>query len=140
MSNSILKVMIDMTKIHYIANGLAYHNWGHIQYMLDVAKKEKIQLSDTLIMSIGFHDIVYDPKRDDNELKSFNFYFEKFGGVYMVHPQFNDQVCRNILATRSHRPYDDESSIMVDLDLYILSDEWEIYQKYSEDIKKEYSF
>ncbi len=140
MINSVLQVMIDMTKIHYTVNDLPYHNWSHIQYMLDVARKEKIQLTATLIMSIGFHDIVYDPKRDDNELKSYEFYLSKFGSVYWVQSAFNEQVCRNILSTRFHLPWDIESSIMIDLDLYILGDEWEVYQKYSEDIKKEYSF
>jgi predicted metal-dependent HD superfamily phosphohydrolase len=49
-----------------------YHNWSHIEDMIDNIPGN-YKNNKTLILAILFHDIIYDPKREDNEEKSCKF-------------------------------------------------------------------
>lgn len=107
-----------------------YHNWNHIQYMLDLAKKRNI-LTDDLYLAIIFHDIIYDPKAKDNEEKSAELF-------YSLIP--NDQIKLAILETKHHQSSSKLSKMLCDLDLYNLHDDFDIFYNYAMNIFKEYQF
>lgn len=109
-----------------------YHNLSHIGKMISDAMDRKM-LTDDLFLAIVFHDIIYDPKRDDNEKLSaelFNKYFPE-----------NDTVFNAILETKTHNPSSDLSKQLCDLDLSILySNYYEDFIDYENKIFKEYQF
>lgn len=122
----------------------AYHNLRHIAIMLQGAIPFRSQIVDaaTLNMAIFYHDIVYDPLRNDNELQSAIL-------VKKVLTQLNyplakiEQCYQQILATKKHEfnipsPSFD-SQLLIDLDLVILGQPWQQYAIYTQQIRKEYS-
>lgn len=107
-----------------------YHNWDHINYMLTKANELDI-LTDNLLFAIVFHDIIYDLRADDNEEKSvqlFNKYYQ------------NDIIEQAILDTKTHKPTNDISRLLCDLDLDVLYDNYERFVDYENKIFKEYQF
>jgi len=107
-----------------------YHNWNHIQYMLDLAEKRNI-LTDELHLAILFHDIIYDPKAKDNEEKSAELF-------YSLIP--NDQIKEAILETKHHQSSSRLSKNLCELDLYNLYDDFDVFYENSMNIFKEYQF
>lgn len=54
-----------------------YHNLDHIDNLIDEMQKHidfNNQYIDQILLTIIFHDIVYDPHRNDNEIKSAEFF------------------------------------------------------------------
>ena len=84
-----------------------YHNWSHIKSMLHSAKNKNI-LFDDLVLAIAFHDIVYDPKKNDNEEKSAELFYS-----YIK----NKHIKQAILDTKTHKPSNELSKILCELDI-----------------------
>lgn len=91
-----------------------------------------------LILQTFFHDLIYDPKKSDNEEASSKM-FEEY---YKKEDTLRDQVISGILATKSHSlPTKYEiNDLFLDLDLSILGASSEQFKIYEENIRKEYSF
>ncbi len=93
-----------------------YHNWDHIEALMTGAEKCDI-LSDELFLSILFHDVIYDPKTKNNELRSAD-YFKKV----CKHP--NSKLIRKaIMSTKNHVADSDLDKQLIKLDLQILKSE-----------------
>ncbi len=126
----------------YSHKNRAYHNLHHIQSMLQECSKfePELQNPELVKLAIWYHDLIYDAKRKDNELKS----AERAKAVLqLLHLEpTHIQICYDlIMVTKSHQlektsPAD--SKYLVDFDLEVLSRSWEDYQLYSEQIRKEY--
>jgi predicted metal-dependent HD superfamily phosphohydrolase len=118
----------------------AYHNLGHINYLLEEVKKIELADFNTIFLATWFHDAIYEPKRSDNESESAKL-------AVKLLPQLNFpaektvKVEQIILATQAHSPenLDEDGKIFLDLDLSILGADAEIYQNYSQAIRREYS-
>jgi predicted metal-dependent HD superfamily phosphohydrolase len=58
----------------------SYHTQNHLLDLIDQINEQKSKLNqvqyEKLILCALFHDIVYDPKKSDNEEKSANFFIE----------------------------------------------------------------
>jgi pantetheine-phosphate adenylyltransferase len=108
-----------------------YHNWEHIETMLNEAQKMNI-LSDDLFLAIVFHDVIYDPKRNDNE--------ERSAELFHCYIQ-NDAVKQAILETKTHEPSSKLSTQLCDLDLGILyQGDLDKFIEFENKIFKEYQF
>ena len=122
-----------------------YHTLDHISRMLELLKQHNITPNcakyQILILSIFFHDIIYDPKSKSNELDSMQE-FEKF--VQDVPNAFDDEVVAKtkscIKDTIAHQPTIEGFEIFLDFDLEILSAGKADYANYAMNIKKEYHF
>lgn len=119
----------------------AYHDLVHIYRMILGAEPilDKIKDKGIFLMSIFFHDKVYDPRRTDNEEKS------SVSCSAWLHaqnvPAERVQRCEHqILATKSHRvaPGDFDAEVLLDLDLAIFSTLPRRYDRYAAGIHKEY--
>ncbi len=153
---------IESILTHYDEPHRHYHNRKHIEYMFNTAEKEgvKIKEGDPLWYAIVYHDIVYKPTRKDNEEKSANIYKDYFWKLFkkesgkiqfgaFITPNFTLESLpqRLIMLTKTHRIdntmwFDDQLQIaenLIDLDLAILGDTWEVYQEYVYNVRKEYS-
>lgn len=94
---------------------------------------------DVLLFSIFYHDIIYNSKRSDNELKSAQLADDRLAKLGVS----NDQIrkChRQILATKEHNnETESDTNFLVDFDLAILGDGPKIYLEYTKKIRKEYA-
>ena len=119
-----------------------YHTVQHLQECLQWWQRcqEQMQIPAEVALALFYHDIVYDPKRSDNELQSAN--------TMLAHLQphlpsdSTERIYRWILATAHHSspapPTDDDVKWVLDIDLGILSADAERFQEYERQIRMEY--
>jgi predicted metal-dependent HD superfamily phosphohydrolase len=126
----------------YGADGRFYHNLQHIQHALDVAEQLRDVAADftAVQLALWFHDVVYDPRRSDNEAQS-AAYAERVLRPLGVPDALLAKVRDLILATKTHEAADDPDVwVMLDADLAILSAPPAQYDAYARAIRQEYSF
>lgn len=118
-----------------------YHNLLHIENMINelISIKNYITNWDSVLFAAFYHDIVYDTKQYDNELKSAAY-------AHNVLKSFDIQedmilLCENhILATKGHTITGaNDTDLFTDADLSILGQNWQLYSQYSQNIRKEYA-
>ena len=119
-----------------------YHTTQHLQECLLWWQRcqNHMQAPAEVALALFYHDIVYDPKRSDNELQSAN--------TLLAHLQpylpsdSTERIYRWILATAHHSspapPTDDDVKWVLDIDLGILSADAERFQEYERQIRMEY--
>lgn len=134
--DSIFQILVNK----YSEKHRAYHNLSHINYLLEEAANIEFLDFDSIYFAVWFHDAIYEPTKNDNEIESaklavkllseLNFPFDKITKTEKI-----------ILATQRHSAenLDEDGKCFLDLDLSILGANPEIYQKYSEAIRLEYS-
>ena len=119
-----------------------YHNLVHISDMLTLCEQYRSHLEqpEVVATSIWFHDIIYQVDRKDNEKRS-----AERATFYLQHSQLTttevELVHQSILATQYHQlsiAYSD-LAYLLDFDLAVLGRDWDSYQLYSSQIRKEYS-
>jgi predicted metal-dependent HD superfamily phosphohydrolase len=138
--------------VRYNEEQRAYHTLHHIQQLFGQFEQIKPHLNDPDIIALAmyYHDVIYEPTRSDNELKSAEFAVEVLG-----HYLDADQ-CQHIYAlimmTASHEidKIDEWSDIakeknsysdaayLLDMDLSILGASWSAYEKYAKAVRQEY--
>ena len=126
----------------YSSPGRFYHTLEHVEDCLSVFDRVESRAARPaeVELAIWFHDAVYDTRRDDNELKS----AEWAGAVISRAGLGADTAARVsglILATRHHAEVRDaDAQVLVDVDLSILSAEEDVFRRYEENVRKEYSW
>ena len=124
----------------YSTLGRYYHTIAHLDNLLIelLAVKSKISDWQTLIFSIAYHDIVYDPLKNNNEEESAQIAYKRLSGFSV--PDIQKQTCfAQIMATKGHdQSKDTDINFFTDADLAILGSPKEKYREYSELIRKEY--
>ena len=114
-----------------------YHNLEHIRRSL--GHLDRLGWSDDLLEgAIWFHDVIYDPSRNDNETASAHF-FETSTSAW-IDREIQAEITRLILATdlRNPRTSDPLEVLMVDIDQAILGSDTASYETYRHDIRREY--
>jgi predicted metal-dependent HD superfamily phosphohydrolase len=129
-------------KSHYSKSNRHYHNLSHLDNLeLELLPvKDNIRDWQTLVFSIGYHDIIYNIRRNDNEEKSADFAANRLSKLSIS--SFKRQKCLSqIIATKSHMiSDDDDTNYFVDADLSILGANRNEYSRYVKMIRKEYNF
>ena len=126
----------------------------HIHHLIKncIRYSKDIHNVTVILLSIWFHDIIYDPTKHNNEVMSiqvFNVFIEhlmkNFGdNIYkMLTKEMIQKVIDYIDATIKHqikKEYIDDKDIewFLDFDLAILGEQEDIYQLYMKNIRKEY--
>lgn len=122
----------------YSAPSRYYHNLEHLKNMfveLDKVASKVLDL-DTLFFAVFYHDIIYQPTKNNNEHKSALLF-----GKRISETTFNNlSACKaQIEATKEHKPStENDTNILLDLDLSILGKSPQEYKTYRENIRKEY--
>lgn len=148
--NRLRKYCSDKTKIDqifeflvekYSENHRAYHNLSHINYLLREANKIEFEYFDSVYFAIWFHDVIYEPKKSDNEIESAKLAVKLLRELGL-NQQTISKIEQMILATQKHsaEDIDADGKIFLDLDLSILGATPDIYQQYSQAIREEYSY
>jgi predicted metal-dependent HD superfamily phosphohydrolase len=132
----------DEVKTQYERSNRHYHNISHLDKLIELLSdvSENIQNWQTVVFSITFHDIIYDPLKKDNEEKSAAFASQKL--VELGRPESQRNKCiSQILATKNHEISEDsDTNYFTDADLAILGSSSEEYIQYTKWIRKEYKF
>jgi predicted metal-dependent HD superfamily phosphohydrolase len=126
---------------HYSANSRYYHNLVDIEYMTTLAFKYKTKIADfdTLLFSIFYHDIIYNTRQSNNELKSAKLATERLANLDLSNDQI-DRCYEQILATKEHMKSEEpDTNFLIDFDLAILGDDADKYLQYTKRVRKEYA-
>lgn len=126
----------------YYSESRFYHNLTHLDSMLsDLEKvKNEIQDWDSILLSLFYHDIVYDATKSDNEEQSSEFAINELVSLNVPTIQIQ-KVEQLILATKSHiRNENNDINFFIDADISILGYEKDIYDNYSKNIRLEYLY
>ncbi|HRH40862.1 MAG TPA: hypothetical protein PKY82_04400 [Pyrinomonadaceae bacterium] len=134
--DEIIQILIDK----YSEKHRAYHNLSHINYLLKEAKKFDFADADAIYFTTWFHDVIYEPKKSDNEIESAKLAAKLLQKLILPEETIT-KIEQIILATQTHSAenLDEDGKIFLDLDLSILGADQEIYQNYSRAIRQEYS-
>lgn len=91
-------------------------------------------------LAVMFHDVVYDPRADDNEERSAR-HADQALAEFGVARAARDEVARLVRVTATHAPAPDDSPghLLVDGDLWILAAPRERYDDYVRDVRAEYA-
>jgi len=118
----------------------AYHNLSHINYLLEECKKIKFEDFDTIFLTTWFHDVIYEPTKNDNEIESAKLAVKILQNLN-IPKEKTSKIEQIILSTQTHSAenLDNDGKTFLDLDLSILGSDPEIYQNYSQAIRLEYS-
>lgn len=125
---------------HYGENGRFYHTLSHVHHVLTTVETLEPAPSPALQLAAWLHDVIYDPRRSDNEAASAAF-ARRLLRRWAQPQALVQRVSALILATKTHAAGDDwETAVLLDADLAILGAEWETYQAYARAIRREYHF
>lgn len=120
-----------------------YHTLKHIDRILEVIQTVGYHTQDlkTVQLAAWFHDIVYDTKAKDNEEKSAARAVELLLSL-SIPADVIKNVKRLILTTKNHQAVtsDSDAQVLLDADLAILGSNPSEYSKYTQAIRKEYSW
>jgi len=120
----------------------AYHNLTHINAMLDEFEQVRHLASnqDAIESAVWYHDAVYDTRAKDNEEQSAVLASHVLRSAGLSE-DFNQLVNKLILATKhSAEPIELDTQLLVDIDLSILGQPEHVFDKYEENIRKEYEW
>jgi predicted metal-dependent HD superfamily phosphohydrolase len=118
-----------------------YHNLEHLETMIDLLREHSNEIADgdAILFALFYHDAIYDVLKKDNEEKSALLCQKRLKEIHF--PVDRITLCnQHILATKNHTASNNrDTNLFTDVDLAILGYDWEVYQKYFQNIRKEYS-
>lgn len=118
-----------------------YHTIAHLEAIVNDLKEVKQHMEDwdTTLFAVFYHDIVYKVSSSTNEADSAKLAMEKLSQI--GYPSEKIAKCSNmIIATKAHElSSHSDTNYLLDADLAILGASQYDYQKYSEQIREEYS-
>lgn len=117
----------------------AYHSLAHIEHCLDEFEPVRRMASnpDAVELALWFHDAVYKPRATDNEERSAELVRRLPGLPRGV----AGRAAELVLATRhASPPADPDAELVVDVDLAILGQPADRFDRYEDEIRREYSW
>jgi predicted metal-dependent HD superfamily phosphohydrolase len=126
---------------HYGEPHRAYHNLSHLLAVLATAETMRPLAQDwpAIQMALCFHDIIYNPRANDNEAQS-----AAVARHWLAQMGWADGriavVEAHIMATQHHQPTTADGQLLVDADLAILAAEPAAYDDYARAIRAEYEW
>lgn len=120
-----------------------YHNLSHVKMLFSLLESYHGEIQNLAVVrfSIWFHDVIYDPKKNDNEEKSARLAADWLTELH-VETSAIKLVGNMILATKAHGGdgLSEDTRLFLDLDLAILGATEDIYRHYSQAIRAEYAW
>lgn len=131
----------DEIVYQYSKKSRYYHNLVHLENMFSELEmvKEQVEAFNLIAFSVFYHDIVYNATSKVNEEKSAEWALSRLKHYHLSDDQLQI-INEQILATKKHQKSENHDvNLLIDADLSILGAERNIYQKYTENIGKEYA-
>lgn len=131
----------------HIATGYSEkHRHYHTLQHVDACMKHLDEIVGHIVdfkaveIALWFHDIIYDPKRNDNEKRSAE-YAKAFLASVDLPPEEISKIANLVVLTKHpSRPSRNNEKYMIDIDLAILGANEHRYDQYESSIRKEYGF
>jgi len=120
-----------------------YHNLDHVAHCLEEfdAIRNLCLAPTTVELAIWYHDIIYDTKAENNEELSALRASLDLINITGVSERYAYDVERLILLTKHDRtPTNIDGQIIVDIDLSILGQSPEVFDRYEQAVRTEYSW
>ncbi|MBZ0149979.1 MAG: phosphohydrolase [Planctomycetes bacterium] len=128
-------LLLELTR-RYTEPQRHYHGIGHIADMLEQGRG--LALTAVQVLAIWFHDVVYDPTRDDNEEQS-----ARLALAWLPQQGFAvadaEAIAAIVRDTKGHVPTHALSPAVIDLDLASLAAPWPRFVANTEAIRREYA-
>jgi predicted metal-dependent HD superfamily phosphohydrolase len=127
--------------------GRAYHNWSHIEDLFVLFEEYRTLVNDPDVFEVKIvgHDIVYDSRRNDNEVLSAKIAVKWISGVASLRQV--DATEKGIEASATHivpaglpTAVAADIALFLDMDLSILGTDDATFKAYDEAIREEYSW
>jgi len=131
----------DELVVRYGERRRHYHTLEHVAGCLAGLDAYRVlaERSEEVELALWFHDAVYVPWKSDNEERSAEL-AERWLEAMGVPSDRRQRIARYILATKRHQPASGDQGLVLDLDLSILGAPAERFDRYEEQIRKEYAF
>lgn len=119
-----------------------YHTLAHLSWLFDCLETHADEIGDParLAFATWYHDIIYDPRRTDNEAKSAERAMKELDQLG-ASSELRSHVVQLILATKHHtkggRDYDDD--IFLDADFAILGSDDATFRAYVASVRAEHA-
>jgi len=117
-----------------------YHDLAHLAAVLGLVGELAGAATDpdAVRLAAWYHDVVYDPRRGDNEQVSAER--ARAGLRGLVPPERVEEVVRLVLLTAGHdpAPEDADGAVLCDADLAVLAGPPEAYAAYASAVREEY--
>lgn len=126
---------------HYSGKKRYYHSLNHLEHLLKQLTALKFGIKDwqVILFTLFYHDVIYDALKPDNEEQSAELAGKRMKQLG-VSTELIEACKKQILATKSHVVSDNEdTNYFTDADLSVLGQDWEVYSKYSKNVRKEYA-
>ena len=137
-----VKQAYDRLRQLYAEPHRAYHTFDHVTAFLrhlDRSSDDAGQLK-LIELALWYHDVIYDPKAQDNEERSAQFAVQELSLLGISDADLT-RVRRLIEVTRHPSvPKDDDEALLLDIDLAILGAPAPHYDRYEMDVRQEYSW
>lgn len=127
--------------VAYSEKQRAYHTIQHLYECLVLFEFIRADLDDAnaVVLALWFHDVIYDPQAQDNELQSaelFEQYLAQDLSIGIV-----QKIKRWIIATEKHEATNElDLQFLLDIDLAILATSPERFDEYEQQIQQEYAW
>ncbi|WP_068329359.1 hypothetical protein [Psychrobacter sp. P2G3] len=131
--------------VRYNETQRAYHTLSHLQQLFEQFEQIKRELSEPHIIALAlyYHDVIYDPTRADNELKSAEYAVGALG--HYLSAEHCQHIYALIMMTASHQLNEftdpnksSDAAYLLDMDLSILGASWPEYEQYAQAVRQEY--
>ncbi|WP_443747235.1 HD domain-containing protein [Asticcacaulis solisilvae] len=116
-----------------------YHTLTHIEAVLSALDSHRGQFDDAQVaeLALVYHDLVYDPARQDNETQSAARLLDRLSG-YLPEARLA-RAAGHIEATRHHNATEDlDANLLLDIDMSVLGAPWPDYLAYAQGVRAEY--
>lgn len=122
---------------YYAEAHRAYHNAEHVRAVLHALESRQV-LTPMLALAVWGHDLIYDPRKHDNEQRSADV-FDGWLAEQGAPADLRAEVHALILATRHAAPASTRAeALLIDADLSILGADAEAFAAYNAAIRREY--
>lgn len=124
--------VVELLKARYAEPHRKYHTLEHIEHCLREFDPRQAREPEAVEAAIWFHDAVYDTRRHDNEEKSAEL-------LLSLLPEAK-RAAELVLVTKHHRASTPDETLLVDIDLAILGQPAERFDRYEREIREEYAW
>jgi predicted metal-dependent HD superfamily phosphohydrolase len=117
-----------------------YHNLEHITVLFQLASAHGVRLSIPQQLAIWYHDAIYEPGSVENEIKSAELLRTDCQSNCWLSQSIVYRAYDMVMATKRHLSSDNETQIILDLDLASLGFDRNSYEDSTVKIQKEFEF
>jgi predicted metal-dependent HD superfamily phosphohydrolase len=136
------RIFSDLAE-RYNGDGRHYHVLTHVGELLDTVSEMRDLAQDyqTIQLAIWFHDVIYDPRGKDNEVKSAEYArqaLHELGLPERVITRVSDLILKTVSHVSDEE--DGDALILLDADLAPLGAEEAVFVRQSQALRQEYSW